>query len=227
MSNSPRYWFRYDPHADDPYDKGLILRDRGRWRSLETLEYLIDHGFDEVPDEIVHELKNLCLHLPPKRDKGDVSVRPTKLGRVGGAHDALLARHDTGLSSSAPFITEHPPPSEGCGPRELPETRALALRDRLFAGLSTLHQSSNADNARAHDGRDSGDCLQDRAPELLSSLHDKTGPSENSAAAFAPADNECDVPMITSEALLPLTPDLRAAVLRTTEARRLLNGRLQ
>ena len=82
MSNDPRYWVRYDLHAADPYDKGLILRERGRWRSLETLEYLMDNGFADVPDEILQELKDLCLHLPPKRDNGDVSARPSKVGNV-------------------------------------------------------------------------------------------------------------------------------------------------
>ena len=75
--NEPCYWVRYDPSALDPYDKGLVLRERGRWRSQESLEWLMDNGFYGVPDEIVQQLKNLCLHLQPKRDHGDtVRGRP-------------------------------------------------------------------------------------------------------------------------------------------------------
>ena len=120
MSNSPRYWVRYDPHAADPYDKGLILRERGRWRSQESLEYLID----------------LCLQLPPKRDHGDVAVRPAKISRVQEANEASLTTVATDSSGSTFSFREHPPPFTRCGPRELPEMRARALRDRLFTGIS-------------------------------------------------------------------------------------------
>ena len=138
--NDPRYWVRYDPSALDPYDKGLVLRERGRWRSQESLEWLMDNGFYGVPDEIVQELKDLCLHLQPKRDHGDTVSRPTKVTRVSD-DTAMTPLGSAAESNSVDTFSVHPPPVRRSGPREPPAARARNLGERLFAGISVLNQS--------------------------------------------------------------------------------------
>ena len=218
----PRYWVRYDPHALDPYDKGLILRERGRWRSHESLEYLIANGFSEVPDEIVHELKDLCLHLPPKRDHGDAASRPTKMSRVVDDNAISLLGSAAENSSDASFGT-HPPPFHRSGPRELPEMRARDLKDRLFAGISLLNQSQEAMLNPCSTSSTSVNRFHDQDPCLLSASMQESARNTALEDGVIHDDkvNRTSITPNTSHEPLPL--DVRTAALRTTEARLLLN----
>ena len=49
---SPRYWLGID--------NMMSLSDWGRWRSPSSLQWLIEHGFDNVPSSILEELQDLC-----------------------------------------------------------------------------------------------------------------------------------------------------------------------
>ena len=220
-NNEPRYWVRYDPHALDPYDKGLVLRERGRWRSQESLEWLMDNGFSEVPEEIVQELKDLCLHLQPKRDHGDAASRPTKMTRV--SDQKAMALLGSAAESSVDTFSVHPPPFRRSGPRELPETRARDLGEKFFAGISALNQSQTTMQDPLSSSSNSGNRLHDQGPCLLSaSMQDRersTAGEDGDSPDHAgrPASG---IPGVSHE---PLPADVCAAVLRTTEARRALD----
>ena len=221
-NNEPRYWVRYDPHALDPYDKGLILRERGRWRSQESLEYLMDNGFAEVPEEIVQELKDLCLHLPPKRDHGDAASRPTKMTRVSD-DNAISLLGSAAESSSAESFSAHPPPFRRCGPRELPETRARDLKDRLFTGISLLNQSQATMQDPLSSSSNSLNRLHDQEPCLLSAtMQDRELPTavEDGVIQDHSVSPATSIPNVNHG---PLPSDVCTAALRTTEARRVLD----
>ena len=209
--NEPRYWVRYDPSALDPYDKGLVLRERGRWRSQESLEWLMDNGFSGVPDEIVQELKDLCLHLQPKRDNGDMVSRPTKVTRVSD-DTAMTPLGSAAVSNSVDTFNVHPPPVRRSGPREPPAVRARNLGERLFAGISVLNQSHPIGLDPLSSSSNSGNPLRDQAPCLLSNtIQDDQSPA-------AEEDGE---PLLSCPGAVPA--DVGAAALRTTEARRVLD----
>ena len=208
--NEPRYWIRYDPHALDPYDKGLVLRERGRWRSQESLEWLMDNGFSTVPEEIVQELKDLCMHMQPKRDHGDTVSRPAKMTRVSD-DTAMTLLGSAAANSSGDTFFVHPPPMRRSGPREPPETRARDLGRRLLDGISVLNQSqaSVVDNLSTRST--SGTQLRDQAPCLLSN-----------SMQYIHSASEADgvIPQSGPE---ELPADMRTAALRTTEARLVLD----
>ena len=208
--NEPRYWVRYDPNALDPYDKGLVLRERGRWRSQESLEWLMDNGFYGVPDEIVQELKDLCLHLQPKRDHSDTVSRPTKMTRVSD-DTAMTLLGSAAVSNLVDTFSVHPPPDRRSGPREPPETRARDLGERLFAGISALNQAQTIGLDPTSSSSNSGHQLRDQAPCLLSNTmqdgHRNMVADESDTRHDCPGD---------------LPTEVGSAALRTTEARRVL-----
>ena len=217
-NNEPRYWVRYDPHALDPYDKGLILRERGRWRSQESLEYLMDNGFAEVPEEIAQELKDLCLHIPPKRDQGDAASGPTKMTRISD-NNAMSLLGSAAENGSLDSFSAHPPPFQRCGPREPPEARARDLKDRLLDGISCLNQTQEPSSASSS----SRNRMRDQEPCLLSaSMQRRELPTAAEGGniqdhSVSPATS---IPHVSPG---PLPADVCTAALRTTEARRVLD----
>ena len=194
--------------ALDPYDKGLVLQERGRWRFQESLEWLMDNGFYGVPDKIVQELKDLCLHLQPKRDHGDTVLRPTKVTRVSD-DTAMTPLGSAAKSNSVDTFKVHPPPVRQSGPREPPAARNLG--ERLFAGISVLNQSYTIGLDPLSSSSNSGNQLCDQAPCLLSNTMQD---SQSSAV------EEYGEPLHSCPGAIPA--DVGAAALRTTEARRVL-----
>ena len=170
----------------------------------------MDNGFSDVPEEIVQELKDLCMHMQPKRDHGDSVSRPAKMTRVSDDNAMTLLGSAAANNSGDTFFV-HPPPLRRSGPRELPETRARDLGKRLLAGISVLNQSQASVVNNLSTGSTSGAQLRDQAPCLLSNsrqdIHYAT-------------DEDGVIPHVGPE---ELPADVCTAALRTTEARRVLD----
>ena len=150
----------------------------------------MDNGFAEVPEEIVQELKDLCLHIPPKRDQGDAASRPTKMTRISD-NNAMSLLGSAAENGSLDSFSAHPPPFQLRGPREPPEMRARGSRNRMrdqdpcLLSTSMLQELPTADE---------GGIIQDHS--------------------VSPATS---IPHVGPE---PPPADVCAAALRTTEARR-------
>ena len=61
VDSEPKYW-PYTGEATEFHhaDNGLTLFEYGRWRSQDTLDWVLHHDYDGVPDSIKEEIRDLC-----------------------------------------------------------------------------------------------------------------------------------------------------------------------
>ena len=171
----------------------------------------MDNGFSDVPEEIVQELKDLCLHLQSKGDHGDTVSRPAKMTRVSD-NTAMTLLGSAAASNFGDTFSVHPPPLRRSGPRELPEARARDLGEKLFAGISALNQSQTTvlDPSSSH--YHSSNLLRNQAQCLWSNT------MQDGQRAAVEEDGET---LHVCPGALPT--ETCTAALRTTEARRVFD----
>ena len=212
VDSEPKYWpYTGDATEFHHADNGLTLFEYGRWRSKDTLDWIIRNDYDGVPDSIKEEIRDLCSQYaandPSRFQPKARQLTPPPANRSSGSHHE--PRHAAQppappappkRAPPAPPVPQNPDISRGDAMKESVE-KALgfqrpdpaAMRAALQSVGGFRSDSSQGTSSVPEAGKTTGPQLQRHEPVQLA------GTTSNVAPSPAPTVGAPDTPMATSE----------------------------
>ena len=211
VDSTPKYW-PYTGEASEFHhaDNGLTLFEYGRWRSTNTLDWIITNAYDGVPDSIKEEINHLCSqYTASDSSKFQPKARqptPPPATRSSGSHNE--PRHAAQppappappkRAPPAPPVPQNPDISRGDAMKESVE-KALSFQRPDPAAMRAALQSVGGFRSESSLGTPRvPDAGQIAVPPLRQEPIQLAGTTSNVDPISAPSVGAPDTPMNSSE----------------------------